>query len=273
MIKYSTLSAKKLPFYNKRFKDMDDSWLILEYRCALNDKDRLEALDELLTRHYQMFYKLVLKVYPRIKSNMELDDLMQNVTIFAIHVYDTYDLDKTNKSKVSSYVYNSIKSFMLTDINNSDMIRYPRHIHTIKNYVNGIYDNRQNRKSQIEEKLNLKTEDEKYNFLQKNSNLKLNISSYDCENVTSKDKSVSIKNIIPDEKNTEKQIMLSVMLKQAVNGLQDFHKQVFSLYFEENQSVNDIASRLRKKPTAVYGSITHIKKYFTKKHGYLLECI
>lgn len=231
-----------------------DLELLSAYRNSTDENIRTKSLNELLVRH-EGYFKSVAKFAVRDHHNIgEYDDFYQSAKIGAIEAYKKFDMSKP--VRLSSYVVNNIKYYLLDMCNSEGYIKYPSHVRKIKSYLTGKYDLLPEKKAAFEKEYGINTYEDRVSFALHYSGLCENFhndyTAFDQNNETSFD--------LPDKTFSEDSLLSHINLEMIQKSLSTEEFELFRLYFFEDLSGSEVGDCLHISKQKVHQLIRQLRE-------------
>ncbi len=231
--------------------------VLYEYHRLKQIKTPNLALQELLKRHDNLLQLIAKKAHENYDLSSDYEDKLQHARYAAMRAYEKFDIDRArdNRFRLYNFVCNSAALHLNTASDEDSFIKCNPIRRIIRSYLQGKYDTDVIKKFEVEQRLGVNTEEDKYNLRIKYIAL---ISDFiSCDVPCSDDEDESFANMFPDEKNIN--IDEKLHLLQLIECLTLRQQLVAKNCFIDGWSIRETASILHLNETQVRGDIQQIR--------------
>lgn len=218
------------------------------------------ALQELLKRHDNFLQIIALKSHRFYNLTSDYDDKLQHARYGAMRAYEKFDIEKAKECKfrLYNYVYNCVSMYLHTANDEDEYINCPPGRRIIRSYLHGKYDFNLKKKLEIENRLGLKTSDDRFRLKKKYGILLADYISSDNIINLENDSEINFEEIVSCNINSD--INEKIYLEKLIDSLTTRQQDVVKKVFIEGYKMHEAANLLNISEEQVRGDVQRIRK-------------
>ena len=221
-----------------------------------------QALQELFSRHEGMLRQLAQQSHQIHSHLSEYEDKLQYARCGAILAYERFDLSKAQAAggRLSTFVRSTVFRHLQSSNDEDAFIVCPPTRRALRNYLNGRYDNNPLKKSEVENKLGVRTEEDTHRLRRDFSTLVSKFHSLEHATSVLSDDTVHFEDVFAGTNLTESDILDKIQIERIISDLTPRQQDVFARYHSGQESVENIAASLGLSTSAIRNDIKAAQK-------------
>lgn len=251
-------------YYNRELKQFElktvgEIALWWEYRRLKKYPTPNIALQELLRRHEHIFQSVAKGSHSKYSLTSEYEDKLQHCRYAAMRAYDKFNLNTATEcgTKLSTYVQAVVYKYLQSAHDTDSFIDCPPTKRMIRSYLFGKFDGDLDRKSEIEQRLNIHSEQDREELRRQYCLLLPTYTSFQPA-IDLEDEWWSKEEQFPANTPKDTDLITRAQLETHMKELSDRQRKVIE-YFSQGYYMHEIADLLSVSEVIIRGDIRTIR--------------